>query len=141
MRLIILSTLSIATLTGCSFRAPAPQYGEILSLSVVPWNYGTVRTIHAQVRFIGDVEPPKLAIAPGASGTTIQLLALSQLKGHFMDFGIFPVDSQTPRVFDLETDVALRQSGTYRIEGLRMANEGAGATVQGVSVSTEVQVD
>lgn len=136
MRMPDLAIVTLLTLTGCSFRAPSPYAGQVLALSAEPTHLGATYAIQAQVQFLGDVEPPMLSVVPGASDTTLQVMAVSQAREHFLGLGIFPVDATTPHVYNLSTSVVLPKSTTYRIEGLSSLSDEPDA--HAVTASIEV---
>jgi hypothetical protein len=126
-------------LAGCTFRLETPQHGKFLSLSVDDATIGGIREVHAKVRFLGDTQPPVMAIAPGAIPTDVQVVAIAERSPHFMDLGIFKVDHDTPHDYDLKVPLALTRPGTYRILSLLLDDDGNLTDQPAASVEVRVE--
>ncbi|MNR86894.1 hypothetical protein D3C72_177510 [compost metagenome] len=117
---ILLCTALLASIPGCSFRAPVTLSGTIDLLSIGGHQgVGKPLYIGANATFVGSVGGQVLSVR--TIDTTVKVIQVSAFGTRslpFMGLGIFPVDTQSPHALKVGTTVTVDKPGVYEVQGI-----------------------
>jgi hypothetical protein len=104
--------------SGCSFRGPVPQPGEITAIAIEPAKINQVSKIKATVKFVGSFEAPTLQATFGEGSNVLKVQAFGTPPLPPLGLGIIPVDRTSVRVVEIEAALSPPRAGVFEVQGL-----------------------
>lgn len=121
--LLVVGSLLLTAMAGCSFRMPSHVTGSITALSVgatyEPFFARTPITFKAQATYGGGFKEPALSVVlPTDTSQTIRVQAVAQWAEPFLGLGVFVVPSTSTQSVEVKATITLERAGRYTLESV-----------------------